>query len=358
MRPITQFMHDYMHGMASSGCLNVAIFLVLEAIQAAGLKPWVSLQSYMSCWVLPVSLKRSCNMSAVFSEKRVKSHREAERLKVPASEVLCLFPILQYIAQTVAKQVPCQNAVRAFLACCHFMELLLGTHHNKVTGHMLDCQAEKILTAFKEAEWGDACIKKFHWLLHYGDSLEVHKQLVPCWAMERKHKQVTSVATSIANLSKYEQSVYFELLSGQLHRFKAPLPPVPCLEKDSEASTKLKTFLKQHMDTRGQPIHSSHTLLLQAGGRIAVRDIILVDNDTDEWECGEVWANFSVGSCTYSLVSLFEFVKKDRVLRSYTWKEEPGKPTIVPAHEIVTALTFSRAATGLVTLIPWHLQSK
>lgn len=106
------------------------------------------------------------------------------------------------------------------------MELLLGTHHNKVSGHMLDCQAEKVLTLFKECGWADACIKKFHWLLHYGDSLVLHKQLVPCWAMERKHKQVTNVATNIANLSKYEKSVYFELLSGQLHRLKAPLPPV------------------------------------------------------------------------------------------------------------------------------------
>ena len=358
MRPISQFMHDYMHGMASGGCLNVATFLVLEAITAAGLKPWVTLQSYMSCWVLPVTLKNSCNMSAVFSEKRVKSHREAEKLKVPASEVLCLFPVLAYYAQTVAKHVPCQSAVRAFLACCHFMELLLGTHHNKVSGHMLDCQAEKVLTLFKECGWGDACIKKFHWMLHYGDSLVLHKQLVPCWAMERKHKQVTNVATNVANLSKYEKSVYLELLSGQLHRLKAPLPPVPCLERDGKASAKLKTFLQQHMDTRGQPIHSSHALLLQAGGRIAVRDVILVDNDTDAWDCGEVWANFSVGSCTYTLVSLFEFLKKDLQLGSFTWKEEPGKLTIVPAHDIVTALTYSRATAGLVTLIPWHLQSK
>ena len=137
-----------------------------------------------------------------------------------------------------SKNATCQKSARAFLACCHFMELLLGTHHNLVNGHMLDEAAENVRRSFQAAGWGQSCIKKFYWLLHYGDSLETHKTLVPCWAMERKHKQATSVATCVANLSHYEHSVFQELLSGQLHRLRMPLPQVPCFETMRAASKK------------------------------------------------------------------------------------------------------------------------
>ena len=358
LRPVSQFCHDYMHGMASGGCLNVAIFLLLEDLTTAGLRPWTSLQSYMSLWVLPGHLKGVCNMPSFFVDKRVKSHREAQKFKAPASDILCLFPVFAYYAKTIGSNASCHNSVRAFLACCHFMELLLGTHHNLVNGKMLDEAAEKVLTSFQEAGWGESCIKKFHWLLHYGDSLETHKTLVPCWAMERKHKQVTSVATCVTNLSHYEHSVYQELLSGQLHRLKMPLPQVPCLETLRRASKKLQCFVQQHMQTCGQTIHSSHTLLLSAGGRVSVRDVILVHNDNADWDCGELWSNFCIGPSTYSLVSLFELMKKDSNLGSYTWKEDPGQVTIIPAEDVVAAVTYSRAKAGLVTLIPWHLQRR
>ena len=83
------------------------------------------------------------------------------------------------------------------------MELLLGTHHNKVSGHMLDCQAEKVLTLFKECGWADACIKKFHWLLHYGDSLVLHKQLVPLLG----HGKETQASDECGNEHRQSQQV-------------------------------------------------------------------------------------------------------------------------------------------------------
>ena len=174
LRPVSQFCHDYMHGMASGGCLNVAIYLLLEDLTAAGLRPWSSLRSYMSLWVLPGHLKSVCNMPSFFVEKRVKSHREAEKFKAPASDILCMFPVLAYYAKTVARNATCAASLEAFLAVCDFMQLLLASHHAHcmVTGAQLDAAAERILTSFRSAGW--SCIKKFHWTLHYGDSLEAH----------------------------------------------------------------------------------------------------------------------------------------------------------------------------------------
>lgn len=70
-------------------------------------------------------------------------------------------------------------------------------------------------------------LKKFHWLLHLGDSLKEHGLLVPCWCMERKHKQVIAVASTVTNLIFVEKSVYTELLGEQLHRMaRSSLPLV------------------------------------------------------------------------------------------------------------------------------------
>ena len=159
-----------------------------------------------------------------------------------------------------SKNATCQESVRAFLACCHFTELLLGTHHNLVNGNMLDEAAENVRRSSQAAGWGQSCIKKFYWLLHYGDSPETHKTLVPCWQMERKHKQVTSVATCVTNL---RHSVCQELLPGQLHRLRMPLPQVPCFETMRAASKKapmLRTTTRANMWPNNSQL--SHSLAI------------------------------------------------------------------------------------------------
>ena len=152
------------------------------------------------------------------------------------------------------------------------MELSLGTHHNLVNGNMLDEAGENVRRCFQAAGWGQSCIKKFYWLLHYGDSLETHKTLVPCWAMERKHKQVTSVATCVTNLSHYEHSVYQELLSGQLHRLRMPLPQAPCFETMRAASKKapiLRTTTHANMWPNNSQL--SHSLAISWWPRVCAR---------------------------------------------------------------------------------------
>ena len=81
----------------------------------------------------------------------------------------------------------------------------------------LDTAAENVLASFKLAKWGNFCIKKFHWMLHYGDELEAHEMLLPCWTMERKHKDITLLATRVQNLKNFEEGLLVEVLSQQLH---------------------------------------------------------------------------------------------------------------------------------------------
>jgi hypothetical protein len=44
-------MHDWMHGICQ-GTMPISMYLVLEALQAAGCKSWSAMEEYFSFWVL------------------------------------------------------------------------------------------------------------------------------------------------------------------------------------------------------------------------------------------------------------------------------------------------------------------
>ena len=63
--PITNFMHDWMHGVAQ-GSMPVSIYLFMEAMARAGLKSWHSMENYLQLWEFPASYK---NCSYVFVKR-------------------------------------------------------------------------------------------------------------------------------------------------------------------------------------------------------------------------------------------------------------------------------------------------
>ena len=78
--PVSMFMHDWMHAMCSSGCMNIALYLVLETLAKYGLGAWKAMQPYLNCWVLP-KVFASINLEAIFSPSRVESHRKSKKIK-------------------------------------------------------------------------------------------------------------------------------------------------------------------------------------------------------------------------------------------------------------------------------------
>ena len=99
LKPCTQFVHDFMHGMASNGCLNIGMYLVLEHLHTEGIQNWAAMQSYCALWSLPAAVQKVGSLSSLFTPTKVDSHRKAGKLKISASEVLTLYPIMQYNVQ-------------------------------------------------------------------------------------------------------------------------------------------------------------------------------------------------------------------------------------------------------------------
>ena len=354
LRPVTQYQHDYMHGMCSNGCLNIGIYLVLEHLTSIGLQSWRSMSDYCKAWTLPAVYNKVCDLPSLFTPSKVESYRKAFKVKITASEVLCLYPIVKHYVESMVRQGAGSHATTAFLKLCKMMDLLVATQHGVVTGQQLDKAAEETLHFFKLANWDAFCIKKFHWLLHYGDSLSYHHLLLPVWTMERKHKDVTTIATRVQNLKFFEDTLYTEVLSQQLHNLVAAQKLEFALEKNSKAPKQLQEFLKQHLGISGQDIFANKVLVLSAGNSVSQGDVVLVQG-TATWDAAQILVNFSFAGAAFILASQCALVSYDSICGNATWTEDAGI-IMVPAKDVLVSVTYTRSRAGLVTLIPHHLR--
>ena len=122
-QPVTAYMQDYMHGMLQNGCLNIAGFLFMDAMHKMGLQSWNSFETYLGFWTLPSNGRKACpDLAGLFNKKRVEGHKKAQKLKMQASELLCVYPILAHYASTIGAKAENQLPVQASLAVTLFMD--------------------------------------------------------------------------------------------------------------------------------------------------------------------------------------------------------------------------------------------
>ena len=354
LKPCTQYMHDYMHGMVSNGTLNIGMYLLLEHLQSEGLPAWHAMSNYLDLWCLPSALHKVGALSSLFTTGKVDSHRNANKVKATASEMLCLYPILQHYVEKIESQGGACPATDAFLKLCHVMDLLVATPMGCVTGPMLDNAASKVLVAYKTAGYSDHCIKKIHWLLHYGDELEEHGLLLPCWTMERKHKDVTLVATRVQNLKNFEQGLLVEVLGHCLHQLaQKPFGIEAALELNAKAPKKVVAWLEANLGISTN-IASCKTLVLKNGTVAAVNDVVLLASEKKgQLAAAKVLLNFAIGNEAWSIVEMLNLVDSKN---GHALWQEAGHWLCVAASELLTAVTYSHCKAGVLTLIPFHLR--
>lgn len=351
--PVTMFMHDWMHAMCSSGAMNTAVYLILEAFQKHGLALWKSMHTFLKEWHLPRAFA-SCKLPDLFSPTRVESHRKAYKLKCQASDILSFYTICRYYVQSMGPRVSAlEKECKAFVALSQVLDMLCSIGKQRIVGAELDAAVEAALSAFVDANWSDYMIKKFHWLLHLGDTLEEMKQLVPCWCLERKHKQVTAVATKVTNISYFEKTICAELLGEQLHRMART--PLPCigLSQDCKAPKALLTFVEEHFGQNCM-VYTANHVILQGGGKVYKQDVVLLASE-DKWDCGHVKAPLKVNGQTFCLVQLYKLNSYDASKLLATWKNSE-EMALVPLAEVLTAVTYTCLTDGVLTLIPFHLK--
>ncbi|CAE7225989.1 unnamed protein product [Symbiodinium sp. CCMP2592] len=357
LEPVSCYMHDWMHGVVANGALNIVGYLFLQAMQEQGLQSWSSFRDYLGFWVLPAATKKACpDLPSLFDSKRVDACKKSSKLKMQASELLCIGPILSHFASTACAGAADQRPCKALVAMVFFLELLTSVVHGCVRGKELGKAAERVLQLVVENDWEAWMVKKFHWMLHYGDSLQLHNCLIPCFAMERKHKQLTKIGTPIKNMRAYERAVLEEVVSGQLFKLKQPGRfDMSCrlLSQSCKATRAMQELLAQHGVTMGQ-VTICRTLKLAGGGSVSTGDVVLLKMQS-ALACGILLANFGNGQ-PHSILKFLDFQKT--LADAAEWKEaHDNQAHVVSSFGILCAVSYFKSSDVYRTLLPYHARN-
>ena len=126
MRPVTQYVHDWMHGIFAGGVFNITMYLLREDLSTVGFPDiWRQLGAYIDVWSWPLQTKFKPERDQPFLDTRVTSHKRSESFKVPASQGLCLLPVLGHFVQKVVKPTgACTAACNVFLQLCDIVDAM------------------------------------------------------------------------------------------------------------------------------------------------------------------------------------------------------------------------------------------
>ena len=94
IKPCSQLMHDWMHGLSSSGVFNILLQVTLDALEEAGLADsYRFLEFYVAQWNLPRRIGEK-QLAQAFDATRRKGNRDGGSFRAQASEGLSLYALL------------------------------------------------------------------------------------------------------------------------------------------------------------------------------------------------------------------------------------------------------------------------
>jgi len=92
---------------------------------------------------------------------------------------------------------------------------------------------------------------------------------------------------------------------------------------------------------------------LDRGGQAAQGDVVLVQSDALQWDCGELLKIFGVCKEAFCIIGFYTLVEHNIEHCYATWKG-PQNLFVVPAAHVLSAVTWSKTRDGILTLIPSH----
>ena len=154
VRPVSMYLHDWMHCTLNSGTLTVTCWLLLTALEAAGLKIWATLESFVKLWTLPKVLA-GIKLENLFIQKRVASCKKAGAFKCTASELLTFHAIFAYYVRTCVARHFLQDECEVFLTMSLLVDMLQAASqgHAGVQPEALTAIADSVMRLMFKANW-------------------------------------------------------------------------------------------------------------------------------------------------------------------------------------------------------------
>ena len=355
IKPASQLMHDWMHGLFSNGVFNTVLQLLLNSLEGDGLSDlYPMLAGFVQQWNLPMRIGER-NLGGVFETNRRKGNRDAGAFRAQASEGLSLYPLLTFwVESMLLPRGVATPACQAFVAfanvadCCkaalreenHHVEMRLSIH--------------AFLAAFQTAFSMDDMSPKFHWMLHYARELRHHGFLLSCFVHERKHKTIRRYATPTLHTPDYERTVIREVVSHTIRVLEAD-DALDCQIGLVAPRAPPKRLRRTLFEMFGPEVLVASECRFSAFETCRVKDFVFIRAPAGGMFVGEVWVHVQYDDQLLTIVSSYRQLLRGPTTRSAQW-QATGAQEIVSSMDILAAATWLRLdAVTVRTLLPREL---
>ena len=371
IHPVSQFMHDWMHGLFSKGVFQISLHLLLESLEEAEVHSlyggatglYEILFESLKPWKFPKMLHCS-NLHALFEPKRRLGNKKASTFHSSASESLNLYaPLVFWVSAIVLPTGMCTAACKAFIAFGDIAECAQVIACGKTSPATLQTAIENFLDLFVQA-WGfDSFTPKIHWLLHYSDELAQHETLYSCFTHERKHKLLKKIANPILNtrakrgMDGFEHSVLTEITSHHLMVLKdfENLLAKPGLIKPYKAKEPTLSILAHHVGDGVQTVASQARF--NEFESCSVGDVVLTKVPSHAaFVAAEVWLHFDMNGKAMSILSCWDLQAMHSEHNAAEWLKADNPQVLATTNILTTVVWMDVGGNVIRTLVPsWLL---
>lgn len=189
LRPITHYLRDWMHTIASHGVASTQIAAVLGKLKTNGVK-LDAVQKYMSCFVLPLARGRVSD--TWFAQNRVT----ADHMKCFAGEILTMVQLFnEFLQDAVVPSNLMLDDCRCFALLADIVQVLQSGPSAAAASHV-HLQAAIVEHHSLYARLYPTLIKpKWHHMLHLAEHGRDTGRIMACFVTERKNRQVKTAGT-------------------------------------------------------------------------------------------------------------------------------------------------------------------
>jgi hypothetical protein len=208
------YTYDWMHCSLQDGIFQVESHLFLKACEPLGVQS-SHVESFLKrdSWRFPKATEQKAKqLHRVFSEYRAESSSAAQRLKGSASEMLGLYSLLRFFAETAIPSSPAiSKNLASFKAVCSVIDLILKAKRRHAPFVELCNELQVALQTHLRLHcecYGDHRLKpKHHFMLDLPCQFLRLQRIIDTFVLERAHLSVKVVASNVHNTSTFEKSV-------------------------------------------------------------------------------------------------------------------------------------------------------
>ena len=301
------------------------------------------------------------HLKVLFDEKRAVKSKGAMKFSCLASECAAIYgPMRHFVHSVLEPRNICPEACKAFLCMASLVDQVHeGVNHQCTTRQSLLSAVEASIASFRT--WNPCgMIRKWHWLLHLPDTLARFGYLPSCFAAERKHKTISSIATRLQKTVDFELHLMQSILPQEIYALKEEnlFPPGVHFNKPKKATSKELKTMAQFLSHTPTEAHVASSVTLPSGVQVHSHDVIVYTMDKQTWEVGQVLFHADVFGSQVTLLHAWDMLEAKAMQRVAIYHPS-GRHGFIPVQAILFAVVFAKPQNGQAkVLMPYSMYSR